>query len=113
MEVAWADGSVDDNERDAILAAAEAAGLARESASGRLLDGWLTQRPDREVLSAWKEYVEALCATLTDDGKNALKRDLVGRARSVAEAAGGFLGLGSKVSKSEQDMLDELERAFS
>ncbi len=113
VEVAWADGSVDDNERDAILAAAEAAGLARESASGRLLDGWLTQRPDREVLSAWKEYVEALCATLTDDGKNALKRDLVGRARSVAEAAGGFLGLGSKVSKSEQDMLDELERAFS
>ena len=47
------------------------------------------------------------------DVKNALKRDLLGRARSVAEAAGGFLGFGSKVSQSEQAILDELEQAFS
>ena len=43
---------------------------------------------------------------------NDLKSDLLGRARTVAEAAGGILGLGSKVSKSEQAMLEELAHAF-
>ncbi|MDH3689658.1 MAG: hypothetical protein OEU36_09305 [Gammaproteobacteria bacterium] len=113
VEVAWADGDVDDKERDAILVAAEAAGIGRDSASGQLLDSWLAERPDRSVLSAWKEYVGALSATLNVEGKNTLKRDLLGRARSVAEAAGGFIGLGNKISKSEQDVLDELDRAFS
>ena len=113
VEVAWADGSVDDNERDAILAASEATGLSRGSASGQLLDSWLTERPGREVLAAWKEYVGALSSTLSVDAKHALKGELIGRARSVAEASGGFLGLGSKVDKTEQAVLDDLEQAFS
>ncbi|MFQ5995279.1 MAG: hypothetical protein ACE5K1_09290 [Acidiferrobacterales bacterium] len=113
VEVAWADGSVDDEERDAILAAAEATGLARASASGRLLHAWLEARPNPEVLAAWKGYVGALSATLSAEAKDALKRELLGRARAVAEAAGGFLGVGNKVSKSEQAILDELAQAFS
>ena len=113
VEVAWADGNVDDKERDAILSAAHAAGLVRESASGQLLDGWLAKKPGRDMIASWKEYVSALSAASSADAKNALKRDLLGRARSVAEATGGFLGFGNKVSKSEQAVLDELEKAFS
>ncbi len=113
VEVAWADEIVDDKERDAILDAVEAAGIRKGSASGQLLDGWLAQKPGGDVVASWQEYISALCAEMGADAKNALKRDLLGRARSVAEATGGFLGLGSKVSKSEQAVLDELERAFS
>jgi hypothetical protein len=36
----------------------------------------------------------------------------MGRAASVAQSAGGILGLGSKVSAKEQAVLDELESAF-
>jgi hypothetical protein len=113
VEVAWADGSVDDKERDTILAAAEAAGLGRESASAQLLEGWLTIRLDAEMVAAWKEYVGALSATLSDERKEAFKQELLSRTRSVAQASGGVLGFGTKVSKSERAVMDELAQAFS
>ena len=40
-----------------------------------------------------------------------LKENLVGRARTVAEAAGGFLGIGA-ISTEEESVLGELEGAF-
>lgn len=113
VEVAWADGGVDTKEHNALLAAAEQAGLSKGSASYQLLDGWLKERPSPELLAAWKAYVAALSRTLNDHDKQALKRDLLGHARSVAEAAGGFLGLGKKISSAEQAVLTELEQAFA
>lgn len=35
------------------------------------------------------------------------------RARKVAQAAGGFLGFGDKMSPAESSMLSELEQAFA
>jgi hypothetical protein len=112
LEVAWADGSIDDKERGAILSAAEEAGLEKQSASYQLLEGWLAVRPQRKVVAAWKDYVASLASTLSAEAKTALKQDLLGRARRVAEAAGGFLGHGNKISSSEQAILEELEQAF-
>lgn len=113
VEVAWADGSIDDKEQAAILTAAEQAGLEKGGASHQLLQSWLAARPDQEVRGAWKDYVNALCNTLSAEPKQALKEQVIGRARAVAEAAGGFLGLGSKISSKEKAVLDELEQAFS
>jgi tellurite resistance protein len=113
VEVAWADGNIDDKERTAVLSAAEQAGLSRESAAFQLLEGWLAVQPGRRVMAAWKDYVGSLANTLSPQAKATLRQDLLGRARAVAKAAGGFLGLGSKVSRSEQAVLDELEQAFS
>ncbi len=112
VEVAWADSSIDEKERAAILTAAAKTGLEKGSAGYQLLQSWLEVRPDSRVRAAWKDYVTALCNTLGSDARRVLKETILGRARRVAEAAGGFLGLGSKVSSSEQAMLDELERAF-
>ena len=42
-----------------------------------------------------------------------LKTSIVSRAESVAEAAGGFLGLGNKVSDTERGVLTKLESAFA
>ncbi len=57
--------------------------------------------------------MHALCSTLSAEPKQALKEQVIGHARGVAEAAGGFLGLGSKVSSKEKAVLDDLEQAFS
>jgi hypothetical protein len=113
IEVAWADGRLDDKERSALLAAAEQAGLSKDSASYQLLEEWLRERPSPQVLAAWKAYVAELSRTLDDQAKQALKQDLLGRARVVAEAAGGFLGLGNRISSAEQAVLTELEQAFA
>jgi hypothetical protein len=113
VEVAWADGTLDAQERSALLAAAEHAGLDKESVSYQLLDEWFRERPPPKLLDAWKAYVASLSRTLDVQANQALKQDLLGRARMVAEAAGGFLGLGKRISSAEQAVLTELEHAFA
>lgn len=112
VEVAWADGSVASKERAAILAAAEASGITPGSPAHELLQGWLARRPDGRLLQAWGEYIVALCEGLLPDAKHALREQVLGRARSVAEATGGFLGLGRKISVEEAKVLEQLEKAF-
>jgi hypothetical protein len=112
IAVAWADGSVDASERRAVLAAAEQQGMDREHAGYQLLERWLKKKPDPKLLSAWENYVAALLEALGEEDKAALKADLLGRARAVAAASGGLLGLGNKVSKAEQAVLSELEQTF-
>jgi len=112
IAVAWADGKMDAKERQAVLAAAEQKGIQADHPGHPLLEGWLQRPPGRQLLQIWKDYVAALGETLSESARSALKHDLLGRARAVAEAAGGMLGLGSKVSKSEQAVLDELEAAL-
>jgi hypothetical protein len=113
VEVAWAEGHVDAKERQALMAAAEQEGLSKGGASYQLLEEWLRERPSPQLLQAWKAYIATLSQTMSDQDKEALKRDLLGRARAVAEAAGGFLGLGRRVSSAEQAVLTELEQAFA
>jgi tellurite resistance protein len=110
VEVAWADGTIDDSERSAIMSAAEDSGINDESAA--LLDGWLVTQPGSEVLSAWKDYVSTLTSKMDTAARDKLEQELLGRARMVAESAGGFLGIGS-ISPEEKDKLEELGRAFS
>ncbi|MGH7897068.1 MAG: hypothetical protein ACREQQ_03900, partial [Candidatus Binatia bacterium] len=87
-------------------------GIKPESAAHRLLEDWLTKRPEPRLLTTWKDYVKALSTSLDAGALGAVRQDVLGRARAVAEAAGGFLGLGSKISKAEEKTLRELEQAF-
>lgn len=112
VEVAWAGGRVEDGERRAILSAAAEAGIQEDSPGFALLESWLDRRPDASMLDAWTAYIAGLCEHLDADQRASLKSDLLGRARSVAEAAGGFLGLGNRVSPEEAAMLGVLARAF-
>jgi hypothetical protein len=112
VEVAWADGKMDEKERNAVLSSAEASGLERGSPSYELLQYWLARRPDARLLEVWGEYMVGLCATLGEGEKAAVKEKIIGHAREVAKAAGGFLGLGTKISPEEEVMLSELEKAF-
>lgn len=112
IAVAWADGDVDVKERRAILDAAAQKGVEDGAPAYQLLERWLARKPDDKLLAVWKGYVATLSQKLSEPAKKALKADLLGRARIVAEAAGGLLGFGNKVSKSEKAVLDDLEKAF-
>jgi len=113
IEVAWADGSVDDKERRAVLAGAEANGIVAGSPGYQVLEAWLRNRPDGRLLQTWGEYIVGLCACLDPAERHALRDEVMGRARSVAEATGGFLGLGKRISSEEEVVLGELEKAFT
>lgn len=108
VEVAWADGAIDDKERKVILDTAKKSG----GFDATLLEQWLGRKPEAKLLEAWRIYVQGLGKELGAKEFTNLKTDLLGRARAVAEASGGVLGLGNKVSAKEAQMLKTLEGAF-
>lgn len=110
--VGWADGHLDDKERTAVLAAAGQVGIEAGSAPYLLLASWLQQQPPGALLTAWKSYASVLVRSLSLEACQQLQRDVAGRARGVAETAGGLLGLGGKVSSREEQALREIESAF-
>lgn len=110
VAVAWADGKLDAAEREAIGRAAEEAKLSDEHRG--LLEEWLDAAPGAGLLDAWKAYIEELRGGLDPEACAALRSQILGGARRVAESAGGFLGLGNKVSDSEAAVLAELEACF-
>lgn len=111
VEVAWADRELHEKEREAVLHAAGDAGATEGTAAHDLLISWLDKRPGPELLGAWTGYVGALVESLDVAERQTLRDGILGRARGVAEAAGGFLGVG-KVSDAEEKKLQELEAAF-
>jgi uncharacterized membrane protein YebE (DUF533 family) len=110
--VAWADGSLDPKERDAIHEAAREVALTRSPDARSLLAAWLAAPPSKTLADAWRSYVQAVSAKMTLDARAALKRETLERARRVAEAAGGFLGLGNRISDAEARVMEMLGEAF-
>jgi len=111
VEVAWADGEIQNREREAIIKAAVERGVEDGSPTCTLLRNWLETPPDPKLLETWRGYIEELAESLGENSRAELKSSVMGRARAVAEAAGGFLGVGS-ISAAEKKKLDELEWAF-
>ncbi len=111
VQVAWADGKMDERERDAILRGARTSGIEEGSASDGMLELWTRERPPAELMSAWKSYIGEVLQELSAEQRWRLEETLIGRARAVAEAAGGFLGI-AKISSPEESVLEEMKRAF-
>jgi len=112
VEVAWADGEMHAKERVAILKAAADHGLEAGTLAFELIESWLESAPDPLLLRVWKEYTAGFVANLTPEQREELKHDLLDRARAVAQAAGGFLGVGA-ISKAEREMLEDMGKAFA
>ena len=113
IEVAWADGDVDDQERQVILEQAHALGLEQGSDAGLVLAKWLDDKPDASWSALWTDYVKELSKKLSADDRAQLKTEVLGRAKLVAEASGKVLGITSGISKAEKKVLDRLAKAFA
>ncbi|MBF0443485.1 MAG: TerB family tellurite resistance protein, partial [Oligoflexales bacterium] len=114
IEVAWADGKVDEKERAKILNNSATLGIEKGSIEYQLVEQWLLHRPDPKMLSAWTTYIEGICHDLADADKKILEDTLLEHVYDVARASGGILGteLGNKVSSKEQKVIDMLSSAF-
>lgn len=110
--VAWADGSLSSEERSAVLSGAHKAGLKAEDVAHKLLEQWLSRPPGGDLLPAWKAYTQALTANMEPMARGALRDSVLGKAEAVADAAGGFLGLGNRVSAAERAVMQDLATAF-
>jgi hypothetical protein len=109
VAVAWADGTLDEKERVAVLSHA---GFAAGTAEHTLLEAWLARKPEPRLLDAWHHLISGIVVGLRAEEIAKMRATVLDRARSVAGASGGMLGLGSKVSKAEAALLAQLEGAF-
>ncbi len=109
VEVAWADGTLDEKEKQAVLAGAAQGGITKDSANYAMLEAWLKERPSPKLLEAWIHYIAGLKETMDPQELNDLKGELLNRARKVAESTGGFF---AKISSEEKAILKKMEDAF-
>ncbi len=112
IEVAWADGVMDDGERYAVLAGAVSTGIEPGSSSYRLLEIWTLEEQPPDMKELWKDFTRALCGQLSDAEAQRLERNVMGRARAVAAAAGDARNASPHVSALEEACLEELATAF-
>lgn len=112
VEVAWADRTLDLDERRAVLARVDPPGFAPGSIEWAVLEGWLTRRPAPKLFAAWAQLVQGLCEQMDRPAVAVLKAGLLDRARAVAGASGGDLCRRSKVSDAEADVIRRLESVF-
>ena len=113
VEVAWADGKVDESEREAFLAAAAEHGLHPGTPGHQALREFLKETPRAEARKAWFAWASELNRRLQPGERLTVREALLARARAVAEASGGFLGLGRRISEGEQHVLDRIAQAFA
>ena len=112
VAVAWADKRMEAAEKEAILKAAGESGVKSGTAAYSMIESWLDHEPSADLLNVWKEYMGALKGSLDDAAWNQLKSSVLGKAEAVAAAAGGFLGVGSKISDVEKKVLSDLSASL-
>lgn len=112
IAVAWADGEIQDSEREAILHGAQGKGMEDGTPGYALLTTWLTKKPDERLFDAWIGYIQSLTSQLNDEQTRLLKKQILNFSGTIAGSAGGFLGIG-KVSGSEEKVLAKIEAAFT
>lgn len=111
-EVAWADGQVQEAERQLVVNTALSLGQAADSPGLELLIHWLDTRPADELFPIWCEYASRVVGSLSRVSQRELSALLLRRARSVATAAGGILGVGS-MSAAERQVIQRVQQALA
>jgi hypothetical protein len=112
VAVAWADHTLDDEERRSILKARDDFGIDPKSETGKLLESWLERRPHESLLGAWSEYIGEVCRALEPDERLKLRDDIISRSKRIARTLEkSFLRSGGP-TEAENAALERIEAAF-
>ncbi|MCA9662921.1 MAG: TerB family tellurite resistance protein [Myxococcales bacterium] len=105
VHVAWADGAISRKERSMILGVVKARGVQPGSEAFQMMESMLEEPPP-------PEFMEESLAILKQTLDGAEGTTLVELCVQVAEASGGFLGIGDRVDPKEREAIETIARAF-
>jgi hypothetical protein len=111
VQVAWAEGSVTDREREKVLRLATERGVDTSSPAYTQLQEWLRTRPEDAIFDTAIEAIKTGLSVLTPAERADRVKQIVDACREVASASGGLgrlLGLGTGVSSEEESILDAM-----
>jgi hypothetical protein len=105
--VAWADGNAEKMEKEAIVGILVSKGISQETMSRVIAHDWFRKKPPDELWEIWAQFSAATSASLTSSSHKEVSDEIVRLCRLVADASGGFMGLG-KISKTETQAIDRV-----
>jgi hypothetical protein len=108
VQVAWASGSVTPRERELVLRLSEWRGVRKDSPAWEQLNNWLDERPSDNFFLKTLRIIRRLLDSQTMKEQVTGRTDLISFCIRIANASGGFLGIGSKISEGEQTALDQI-----
>ena len=108
IQVAWSDGSVNQQERERIFRIARLGGIEDGDPRWHRLAQYLETRPPDEFFRLVLRALRAFLEGLPNEDRGRRERSLIMQCTSVASVSGGFLGLGSKISDAEQSAISEI-----
>lgn len=113
VQVAWADGAVQPEEKSLILEIAKKRSFA-DDAGIAVIERWLTTEPSRFVYATGRKVVGILLArkpTQLPNLDQATPADVIAWCEGVSEVAGGFFGW-NKVHSAETAAIAEIAEAL-
>ncbi|MBS0189445.1 MAG: TerB family tellurite resistance protein [Planctomycetes bacterium] len=113
VEIAWADGSVDAKEVEAVINGAVKHGIPRDSEVMSRLRDWLSRGPTADGRAVWKMYAAELRKSLSPDQLKTFREDLLNQAHAVAQAGGGIFNIFLTESQSEKKVIEEIRAALT
>ena len=114
LYVAWIDGSVVTKlEEECLLDLARSLGIEEGTPSYKQLSDWLQHRPSNQFFRKALGTMKNMLKGLPFEERQNHEHTVISRCTKVAEASGGILGLGSKVSNPEWEILREITRQLA
>jgi hypothetical protein len=113
IRLAWADSKLQEGEFEYLLKAAESDGIQYGSPAYRLFNRWLEEKPTDRMIAAWRDYAQALSRELDEEPLAAMRQAVLERTRRVAQASGGILGFGDRISENERRVLNDIASALT
>ena len=118
IEIAWADGSVTQAERDAVVRIAKNRGIMPDSADMNQLLQWLEKRPPDGVFELAVKAIKVGISVLSPGEADQRVKQMLNACEEVARAEGGglqklLLSLPGPTSREERAVLKEIAKRLS
>lgn len=105
IHVAWADGSISRQERSKILELLEERGITSGSDAFMMVESMLEEAPSQA-------FMDETLGLLREAAGDKRAESMVDLCVQIADASGGFLGLGERISDAERERIEAIARAF-
>jgi hypothetical protein len=108
VQMAWAEGKVTGSERNLIFEIAQKHGVSGETPAFQKLNEWLEYKPSEQFFEHARTAIYLVNQTLPPDKQAVTTDDILTYCTRIAEASGGILGVGKKVSPEERELLEKI-----
>jgi hypothetical protein len=108
LEVAWVDGSVSGSEHARMLEFGREQGAEEGFPAYEQLLVWLKGKPTADFFESMLRLIGSVCGLQPAALGEATLRTVTSYCSQIAEASGSWLGLGSKVSRPEAQIIDRI-----